>query len=314
MVFYCCILYFVLRITFFVLIDEPKRFQMSIKLPPPMFRANYHTHSFFCDGHESPEMYVKKAIDLEMNILGISSHAPVSFTTDWNMDSSQLPDYLELLSSLKNKYKDQIQLLTSLEVDYIPGTTGPDHENIHSANLDYIIGSVHFVDAYPNDVPFSIDDSTEDFKKGIDEIFDGDVRNLVKRYFELQRKMLENEPPHILGHMDKIRMHNRNHFFFNESADWYLKEVRDTMKLAAEKGVVVEINTKYFEPAGLSFPSSDHFKWMAKNHIPLTLNSDAHQPENLLSGFKDIIPRLKESGIYELWHYTEGIFSPRKYQ
>jgi len=265
--------------------------------------ANYHGHCFFCDGKGDPEVYVKNAIESGMKVLGISSHAPVGFDTDWNMKEEKVPEYVKVLSSLKEKYQDKIKLLTAMEVDYIPGEAGPAHPRVIKADLDYIVGSVHFVEAFSDGTHFSIDDSTEDFEQGMKQIFGGDIKKLVKRYFELQKEMLAKEPPHILGHMDKVRMHNRNHFFFNEKDNWYLDEVKSTMKLAAEKGVVVEINTKYFERADFSFPSRDHFKWMAEEKIPVTLNSDAHHPDKLLSGFKEIIGMVEYSGISELWHY-----------
>jgi histidinol-phosphatase (PHP family) len=277
--------------------------------------ANYHGHSSFCDGHETPEAYIEKAIELGMKTLGISSHAPVPFDTDWNMPQHRLPEYLEMMSTLKHKYKEQINVLASMEVDYIPGMAGPVHEQTISSNLDYVIGSVHFVEKSPDGTHFSIDSSTEDFIKGCRDIFGGDVKKTVKRYFNLQKEMLEKEPPHIIGHLDKIRMHNRTRFFFDEKASWYVNEVYETITLAAEKGVIVEINTKYFDRADLTFPSKDHFKWMAEKRIPLTLSSDAHHPDKLLTGFVDMAEMLEQSGIKHLWHYHGNgqKFSPRKY-
>jgi histidinol-phosphatase (PHP family) len=279
--------------------------------------ANYHGHSFFCDGHEAPEAYIKKAIELGLKTLGISSHAPVPFDTDWNMPQHRLPEYLKMMSVLKQKYKKHINVLTSMEVDYIPGLAGPAHGQTVSSNLDYVIGSIHFVEKFPDNTHFSIDSSTENFIKGVREIFGGDVKKTVKRYFELQKEMLEKEPPHIIGHLDKIRMHNRKHFFFDEKASWYVNEVYETIALAAEKGIIVEINTKYFNSSGQTFPSRDHFKWMAEKRIPLTLSSDAHLPDKLLSGFVDVIEMLEQNGIKHLWHYHDNDngqkFSPRKF-
>ncbi|MFO8000869.1 MAG: histidinol-phosphatase [Marinilabilia sp.] len=272
--------------------------------------ANYHGHSNYCDGQGNPEDYVKKALELGMKTLGISSHAPVPFHTTWNMKSERLNNYLDHLTALKKKYTGQIELLSSLEVDYIPGIMGPAHSRILSAGLDYVVGSVHFVETFPDGHRWSIDDSTDDFSRGIAEIFEGDIQKTVTRYFELQREMLEDQGPHILGHMDKIRMHNLNRFFFNEADEWYVQQVRDTLKLAAEKGTVVEINTKYLKRAGLTFPSSDHFKWMADNHIPVTLSSDAHAPDKLLEGFEETMFVLKKNGIKKLWAWHDGVFRP----
>lgn len=271
---------------------------------------NYHGHCIYCDGKGTPETYIQQAIKLGMPQIGISSHAPVPFYTGWNMNQEDLPQYLHELSDLKKKYIKDIELLRSLEVDYLPGMMGPGHENIINSGLDYVVGSVHFVARFADGSHWSIDDSTDDFVRAINDIFNGDVRKTVTRYFDLQWEMLENQPPQILGHMDKIRMHNKNRFFFDETEEWYVNLVRKTMKKAAEKGVVVEINTKYLKRAGFTFPSADHFKWMADNQIPVTLSSDAHAPDKLLLGFEHMIPVLKENGITKLWHYHNGNFRP----
>ncbi|MFW5753341.1 MAG: histidinol-phosphatase, partial [Marinilabiliaceae bacterium] len=212
---------------------------MTLNQSSPRGWPNYHGHCNYCDGQGDPEAYIQQAIKMGMPRLGISSHAPVPFYTSWNMAQSRLSQYLPELSKLQQKYDNEIELLRSLEVDYIPDMMGPAHENIVNAGLDYVVGSVHFVATFPDGNHWSIDDSTDDFARGINEIFGGDIRKTVTRYFELQMEMLEDQPPHILGHMDKIRMHNKNRFFFDEKDDWYVDLVRKTLKRAAEKGTVV---------------------------------------------------------------------------
>ena len=108
-------------------------------------------------------------------------------------------------------------------------------------------------------------------------------------------------------------MHNRNRFFFDENASWYRQQVHDTLKLAAEKGTVVEVNTKYFDTSGLSFPSRDHFMWMHENKIPLTISSDAHHPDKLLSGFERMVKLLQEMGFDRLWNFDGERFIGHKY-
>ena len=102
--------------------------------------TNYHGHSRYCDGKGEIEDYIAKAKELKMRVLGMSSHAPVPFDTDWTMPKLKLPDYLLEMEELKSKHNnDEFTLLKSLEVDYIPDLTGPAHPDIVSANLDYVI-------------------------------------------------------------------------------------------------------------------------------------------------------------------------------
>ncbi len=292
--------------------NNPKKIRMTNNILKPKASewANYHGHSCYCDGQQAPEQYVLAAINEGIKVLGFSSHAPIPFETNWHMKAGKLSEYLMVLASLREKYKSQITILRSLEVDYVPGLMGPANSEVPRDELDYIVGSVHFVEAFEDGHHWAFDDSVEVFRSGIEEIFGGDCKKAVLRYFQLQQEMLQNQSPHILGHMDKVKMHNRNNLFFDETALWYKQAVYDTLKLAAEKGVVVEINTKYYDRAGMFFPGPDSLKWIIENKIPLTLCSDAHRPTLLLSGIKEGAAMLIAAGVNELWNFNGGKFEP----
>jgi histidinol-phosphatase (PHP family) len=263
--------------------------------------SNYHTHSCYCDGAGELETYIKKAKEFNMKALGMSSHAPLPFESWWNMPEEYLPTYLEELKILKQKYNSQdFKLLSSLEIDFIPGIMGVKNPKIIAANLDYTVGSVHYVNMLESGIRWTIDGDDETFEKGISEIFNGDVMAAINQYFLIQMEMIDKEPPDILGHCDKIRMHNANKYFFDENENSYKSKVYDLMKFAAEKGVIVEINTKYLAPAGLLFPAKEHFKWMYKNKIPVTISSDAHHPNKLLDGFSEVTQMLQAAGYKEV--------------
>ena len=48
-----------------------------------MIKANYHTHSTWCDGKESPRKMIQAAVAKGFEVIGFSSHAmlPESDTT-----------------------------------------------------------------------------------------------------------------------------------------------------------------------------------------------------------------------------------------
>lgn len=273
--------------------------------------SNYHGHCHYCDGKGSPDEYVQKAIETKMAVLGISCHAPVPFETAWTMPEHRLSHYLDTMKDLKIRHRENIELLTSLEVDYIPGIAGPLHPRILNSELDYVIGSVHYVEAFDNGEHWSIDNNNTEFEQGVKEIFKGDIRKAVTRYFNLQQEMCATQPPHILGHMDKIKMHNGVKVHFDEQADWYKNLVYDTLKLATEKEIIVEINTKYYKRAGILFPGPEHFSWMRKNGVMITINSDAHHVDALTSGFEEVAGLLKQAGYQELWQWDGKAFAPQ---
>jgi len=268
--------------------------------------TNYHGHCEFCDGKGEVEDYIIKAIELDMEAIGISSHAPVPFPTDWTMPAYRLDAYLSEVKLLKEKYKGQIDVHCSLEVDYIPKLSSPGNITIEDAGLDYTVGSVHFVGQLNDGTHWAIDGPDEEFKQGLNEIFGGDIKQAAIRYYELQREMLEQGTPVIIGHMDKIKMHNKAFNLFDESEQWYVDEVHKTLKTIKEKGVIVEINTKAYYRDGHLFPGPEHFSKIKELGIPITINSDAHHPDRLLNAFEEVANMLIEAGFTHLIELIDG--------
>ena len=93
---------------------------------------------------------VDAAVEKGIKILGFSSHAPVSFQTSWNMPFSELALYCETINNLKHEFQDSIDILLGMEIDFIPGVTGPDNPLFSNLGLDYRIGSVHIAGQFKN--------------------------------------------------------------------------------------------------------------------------------------------------------------------
>jgi histidinol-phosphatase (PHP family) len=162
--------------------------------------SNFHTHTNYCDGKGSFTDFININ---QTKSLGFSSHAPLPFSAGWAMRTERLPDYVNELQKLKAQEKS-IELYTGLEVDYIPGIIAPTDFN----ELDYTIGSIHFVDILPDGRPWEIDGPHTPFLEGLDIIFKNKPREAWGRYFELTREMIRQAPPTILGHLDKMKIQN----------------------------------------------------------------------------------------------------------
>ena len=273
---------------------------------------NYHGHCNYCDGRGTIEEFVLKAIELDMAAIGISSHAPVPFETAWTMPGDKLEDYIKEIKFLKEKYKDDIDVLMSLEVDYIPGVADPGSSLVKSCGLDYVIGSIHFMGLLNDGVYWAIDGAFSELERGLNEVYNGDSKKVVQEYYRLQREMIHNSAPDIIGHMDKIKMHNKKNLLFDESATWYRDELRHTFEVIKEYGTIVEINTKALFRSDMLFPGQDCFMWLKEMDIPVTINSDAHQPDLLLVGFEEVSTMLKEAGIKYLHEFIGGGWKPVK--
>ncbi|WP_282038816.1 histidinol-phosphatase [Saccharicrinis aurantiacus] len=268
--------------------------------------TNYHGHSKYCDGHGEIESYIQSAIKLGMPVLGVSSHAPVPFECFWTMKPESLSNYNAELIALQGKYEGKIKLLRSLEVDYVPKQIGPNTDYIKALQLDYIVGSIHFIKQLNNGEYWAIDGSFEEFQQGLNEIFNGDVKAVVQEFYRLNREMIDTQDFEIVGHLDKIKMHNATEVVFNETDQWYKNEVIETLKSIATKDLIVEINTKSLERNGLLFPGIEWFSTMCEMGIKVTINSDAHFPEKLIEGFEFVAEELLKAGYTHLSEYIDG--------
>ncbi len=264
--------------------------------------TNYHSHCRYCDGTDQPERYVESAIREKMLAYGFSSHAPVPFHCGWCMKMSDLHAYFLDIKNLRHRWRKNIQVYCGLEVDYIPGKIGPNSDFIREMQLDYTIGSIHFVDAFPNGWPWEIDGSHSAFLQGLEQIFDGNIQQAVCRYFGLTRQMVREDCPDVIGHFDKIKIQNEGGALFSETEPWYREAVLQTLRTIADAGVIVEVNTRglYKKKATETYPSRWVLEEMHRLAIPVTINSDAHHPEEITSHFSDAALVLKEAGYDQL--------------
>ena len=264
---------------------------------------NLHTHSHFCDGKEEPEAYVKQAIELGFHTLGFSSHAPVPFENNFSLKEEKMEEYFSTIRDLGKKYKDKINILLSMEIDFIPGITREFAEFSKEGNLDYTIGGVHLVRNEEKENLWFIDGSKQEtYDEGLQKLFNGHIRNGVEAYYGQIREMVATQKPDITAHLDKIKMHNKNRFF-SEEEGWYKDLVWKTLKyISSESNCIVEVNTRglYKKRSETFFPSPTILEQVHHLKIPITLSSDAHQPQELDGYYAEALKLLKEIGFKEL--------------
>jgi histidinol-phosphatase (PHP family) len=214
------------------------------------------------------------------------------------MPAERLDKYLEEIAALKIKYSDLIQVYTGLEIDYISGLWGRNISFLKDIKLDYFIGSVHYAGFFEDGTPWTIDGDSGEFFRGLEEIFDNDARRAVTRYYEWVREMVEKDRPSIIGHLDKIKMHNRLRPYMDEREGWYISCIEETLDLIAASGSIVEVNTRgiyrYGQPE--LYPSRDILERMVQKDIPVMIHADAHLPDEIEAGHKEASALLKEIG------------------
>ncbi len=209
-----------------------------------MINFNFHLHSRFSDGSSEPEEFVIKAIDLGFSSLGFTEHSPLPFENPFSLKSENIGNYIDIIDQLKSKYSGKIKLYRALEMDYIHGISEDFGYWKKQCKTDYLIGSVHLVKP-PNDTGLWFTDGPkyEAYDKGLNKFFGGDIKKAVKTYYHQMNEMISTQKFDIVGHIDKIKMHNKGRYFIEDEA-WYQKLVDECLELIYEKDLIVEVNTR----------------------------------------------------------------------
>lgn len=270
-----------------------------------MILSNYHSHSTFCDGRSSMEEFVKFAIAKGVKRYGFSSHAPIPFDTPWTMVADDFPEYEAEFFRLKEKYIESIELYLGLEVDYIHGCSDIKSDFFRNINLDYSIGSIHYLDCLGENNYWSIDGPFDEFEKGLNTLYNGDIEAGTKRFFEISGLMIEKGGFDVVGHVDKITYHGRKYSAFDINKPEYQKLMLRLLEQIKAQKLILEVNTKSLADHGITYPHQAFYETIARMEIPLMLNSDCHYPTNITAGFDITCKALSKAGIKYLIQLTE---------
>ena len=119
--------------------------------------------------------------------------------------------------------------------------------------------------------------------------------------------MVLYQKPDIIGHLDKIKMHNRERYF-SEEDHWYRKLIMESLELIRDSDSIVEINTRgaYKGRSDSLFPDNWILGVLNDFNIPVTISTDAHKPSELNLQFNNAIERIREYGFGEVMIYRDN--------
>lgn len=245
-------------------------------------KANFHTHTLWCDGKNTPREMIEGAIARGFALLGFSSHVSGSDPSDTVCPFERIADYAAEIRSLEREYADKIIIKLGVEADYIPGIATPDVSEYAFIKPDYIIGSIHYVIADDGGrVP--VDHTPELLAEGIARHFNGSAETFIKQYFKQERDMVSLFNFDVVGHPDLVRKFNLKKPYFDENAQWYRDEVVKTADAIANSGKISEINSGAISRGWRNdvYPD-DFFRCeLEKRGVFLIHSADAHSVNGL---------------------------------
>jgi histidinol-phosphatase (PHP family) len=250
-------------------------------------------HTPLCKHAGGPmEAYVERAIDLGLREVGFSDHNPLPDGRSANvrMSEAELAYYVERVTELRYRYRGKINVMLGLEVDYVEGLEDYLQKQIAAYPWDYIIGSIHFLDNACREPSWP-------------RQYAGDGHELYTRYFELVRRMVRSGFCDIVAHFDVVK--RSGHLPGEREAD----DVARTLQEIKDAGLCMEINTSGYRHAELPEPQPYPMLPIVEQSlalgIPLTVNSDAHLPEQVGMQFGTVERFLKRKGGRELAQFAQ---------
>lgn len=259
---------------------------------------NFHTHTIYCDGKAEPEDYVKEAVKRKMTALGFSCHSPLPFDNGYSIKEYNIEKYVTEIRLLQEKYKKQIQIFPGFEFDYVPDISENPVPLKKRMNPDFVIGSVHLVRNKQNGKLWFIDGQESNYINGLSMVFNNNIKLAVTAYFDQIAEMATRIKPDIIGHIDKVKMHNKNRFFSEEDS-WYEKLICQLLDVVKKTVCIIEVNTRgiYKKRCDSLYPGINMLTEIHKRNIPVTISSDAHLPVELILYYSETIEILKEIGF-----------------
>ncbi|WP_096019703.1 histidinol-phosphatase [Campylobacter lanienae] len=247
--------------------------------------VDLHNHTSLCNhATGTPIDYARAAFNQGCKYYGFSDHAPMNFDQKYRMSFKDMDDYKESIEMVKAEFKGKMEILFGYEVDYLPGFID---ERVMGAKVDYLIGSVHFLNGWGFDNP-----------EFIGEYKNRDIDQIYIDYFNAIKDMARYGKFDIVGHIDLIKV-------FNYKPK---KDIRiiasDALKEIKKSGMSIELNSAGLrKPVGEIYPGDEILEMMSQMGIDITLSSDAHCVEHVGLNMDKTIEKAKKFGYNEVAIY-----------
>ena len=259
--------------------------------------TDYHLHlrldgpeTLASEAHtsENAERYRAAADERGIAELGVSEHI-YRFTQTleiwrhpyWEANATDdLDEYCRFV-------REETDLRLGIEADFVPGAEDRIANVLQARDLDYVVGSVHFL----RDGAVDMDDySVWDSGRSPEEIW--------KRYFETIGETARSGLFDILAHPDLVK-------YWGDPRRRPEGDLRRFYELAmdgiAESKIAVELSTAGLRKhVGEMYPAPAFLEMAIEAGAPIALSSDAHRPQDIGADYDQALDLLSRLGVQEL--------------
>jgi histidinol-phosphatase (PHP family) len=238
-----------------------------------------HSHTPLCmhaDG--DPGEYAAVAEQRGLKGLIVTCHNPMpdGFSARVRMREDQFDEYVDLVADTRASWAGRVDVRLGLEADYFEGHESYLEKQLRSADFHFVLGSVH-----PQ-----IDEFRERY-------WVNDLIEVQRIYFRLLAQAAETGLFDSISHPDLIK--NFTSKVWNP--EMIMDDICSALDRIAATGVAMELNTSGVNKTISEMnPFPAMLAEMRARNIPVTLGSDAHQPERVADGYETAMTLLVEAG------------------
>ena len=279
---------------------EPKSWKVSLH--------GGHSGDFCAHGADTLRELLDAAVAFGYTTFGVTPHSPpaiAKFLYEEEIEAGfsaddlaqKFRDYSVLNSALIDKYSGQMEVLRGAEVEVVPDATFADRAVALKADndLDYLVGSVHWVDELP------FDTSQKDFDSAVVNL--GGLEPFLLRYFQLVGQMIEQLSPEVIGHFDLPRL-------FAEGAPELESEsvkgaVADVLEKVSTAGSILDLNVGALSRKLVTpYPAPWIVRIASDIGVPFCFGDDSHSAVGVGAGLATGREYLLDLGVESITKLT----------
>ncbi len=197
--------------------------------------------------------------------------------------------------------RGRLEVLLGAEVDFIPGRAAEIMAQLATYDLDYALGSVHFLGEW------GFDYSGADWAP-----LDRETRfGHYARYFQLLREMAQSRLFEAAAHLDLVKLFSIEdfHAWLDTDAAWPL--IDQALEAMADAGMALEVSSAGLrKPCREIYPGPRIMTHARSFDLPLTFASDAHLAGHVAHAFPRLLAYAASHGFERCVVFEHGQSRP----
>lgn len=271
-----------------------------------MYRIDCHVHPEHSpDAEGTVREYCERAVAIGLDAICFTTHVDLCDESVVVVAGERIPTsdrrwlaaYCAEIEAVGRDFARRgLRVLCGIEADYFPGCEGPLRELLAGAALDYVMGSVHYLDGH---ILTRRSSAAAYFAAtALDE--------MARRYYEAVTAAAGSGLFDAIGHLDIYRRFGEP-LYGQAAATAHRRWAGPALQAIARAGLGIEVNTSAVRRGGREVhPGADLLRLCRRNGIRVvTVGSDAHTVADLGSGLDEGYAALVAAG-YDTVYTFEG--------